>query len=310
MRAQEKIAKRLSFTRENSNGWYGYKLCPYCKTDKEKFGIQWTVQRYHCFRCGQSGSLNQLLRYLGIPLLVKRVTQPERTRTRVSTALDLEKLGWVRLTGREQGSPGREVSAYLRSRGVDLELWEVGLCPRELYGRAVWLFRTAGVPVYYQARRVVLDVGPKTLNPPPGVGCHPDHALLGFDLWRPGFELVLVEGPFDAAAATDLSRNRLAVPLLGKQLSREKLLALKNLGVDRVTCFLDSDAQDFQALLALQLSKAGLTTSYVRWIGHEGDPSSLGAEKCQHLLDLSVGVTPASRLRLLAFAAPLVRRKR
>ena len=307
------LQRKLSQCRQTESGWSNYKLCPFCKSAKFKFGVHVQQSRFYCFKCGASGSLEHLCQELGVPFKETRKAKPltNAALTANQSVIDLAALKWKRLPVLNPSDTEQAISAYLANRNVDLQLWEVGVsCTPRLYGRAVWLFRTCGVPVYYQARAVVGPQEPKTLNPPPGVGCKRDQANLSHDVYKTGYEIVLCEGPFDAVSVTNTAAKRVGVPLLGKTLSEAKLNALSDMGVRKVAVFLDSDASDYQAKACIAAYDYGFEVSYVDWLDRKGDPSSIGAEASQTMLNNATLVTPATRLRLLSCASRLERQRR
>jgi hypothetical protein len=309
---REELGARLGTGTTTDKGWDNYKICPFCYNRNEKFGVHQTLLRYRCFRCGESGSLRFLLSHLGIdvvgPLKLRR-RKVEKPSPFLSLGLDA--LGWHRLPCPEVGVVARAVEGYVRGRGVDLDLWEVGVCTApDLFGRAVWLFRTAGEPVYFQARATDLTPSKrKAINPKPGAGCSRDRAVLGRDLFRPGMTLVAVEGPFDAAAVTDLERGRLGSPLLGNTASAERLQVWREMGVKEVVVMLDPEAEREAYDLVLKLDSEGFTASVVEWpesfrsTEEKMDPSSIGPITCQRLLDQVESLTPARKLLLRGAAS-------
>jgi hypothetical protein len=295
-------------------GWMNHKLCPFCRNKKGKFGVNLGLLRYHCFRCGEKGGLEYLLKFLGIRLLAplqrRRLSKVVVAPSFASLALGA--MGWVRLPSPHVGLTGRLVETYLRGRGVDLDLWEVGVCEdTRLAGRAVFMFRTAGEPIYYQARIVVGGVKTKVLNPKPGEGCHRDRAVWGRDYWRSGMTLIVCEGTFDAIAATDLDAKRLGTCLMGKECSLERMKTWTEMGVQDVAVLLDQDAEKWAAKLAVQADDFGFRVRLCEWPAtlKDQDPSAIGPDGCAALLDKAVPFGPVQRIRALGLVARLSQRE-
>lgn len=294
-----------------SRGWYNFRCpLPTCAhKSKKKFGVNPSTGRAVCFRCGTSLGLYELLTLLQIPFsrlkgesvqIYRPRAESARDKWRGASPVNLD--GWLRLPSPEAGITGGRVTEYLEGRGVDLSLWECGLLERDSYlGRAVMLFRQDNVPVYFQARAVRETSGLKVISCPPGEGLQPLECWYGHDLWYPGAVLVVTEGPFDAIAATDLSRGRVGTCLMGKNLGPFRPRLWKERGVQWVVVMLDADAPKEAVKLACKIHDLGFDTSLVRWDGYtkRADPSSVGAARCQKLIDRAVRLTTANRVRLL-----------
>ena len=293
--------------------WVNFK-CPYCGL--RRFGVSVKERRAWCFRCQKSPDLAKLVRDAGLPPSVllgldaqegrwagakrRRAGRGKGERREVSL------VGYERLDpSKDQGPGARRILEYLSSRHVDPRSWEVGISDDDrLVGRAVFIYREYGRPVYWQAR-AVLGKGIKTVNPAEGECWPRGEVLFGHDLLEEGMSLAIGEGPFDGVAMTDLSRGILGTCLLGKNISRWQVALMKKRGVNRVYVALDRDAELTAVKLACSLMDAGFPKVFViDWRGRPwDDPSEAGPSGCRVLLDAADEEGPlnrASRVRLLS----------
>ncbi len=292
--------------------WVNF-TCPYCGA-KERFGVNLTQGRCYCFRCLESPFLVSFLRSLGLTglgVLRTRKDPSERFRrkSKKPTYREVSLKNYRRLSPSKEWTedPGyvvKTITHYVESRHVDLSLWEVGISDdEELFGRAIFIFRQDGVPVYYQAREVIGNSGIKTVNPGHDEAWPKSEVLFGFDLLQEGMSVAIGEGPFDAVALTDLENSILGTCILGKTSLSDALVGLLN--EKKVPCVylaLDSDAESDSSQMALQLlDKGQFQVRVVQWQNIEvaGDPSELGPTWCRLLLAQAVSFTKSNRWQML-----------
>lgn len=325
-----KLSGKLGSFEIRPSGWVDFKNCPFCGSQKRKFGIDSRSGICSCFRCGTTASYSVLLKTLGLLELQGKQIVPVglllAKKVEEFTPIDLK--AWTPILEAQHTHTGKELLRYALERHVDPELWEVGLMENDdqHLGRLAFLFREYGVPVYYQARAVLGSQHPKTLNPPAGVGYPRNQAFFGHDLWEPGMTLVVSEGPFDAVACTDLEEGYLGTCLLGLSRASPSTLAIKpdllpsqwvsnarRLGVERVVVFLDRDAQVQASHLAIATYKAGFRTWLVEWpkTGKKKDPSELGPDGSLYALSRwAVELTDSNLVTRLLNATPTAHDRR
>jgi hypothetical protein len=194
----------------------------------------------------------------------------------------------------------RRAMAYMETRGVDVSLYEIGVSDVLPY-YVCWLFKQHGELVFFQGRsfneaRTVT----RTLNPPKRDGWYDKTSVVPFyDLIENGMDVVLVEGPFDAVALTNLSIGRIGIPVLGNTLSDRQLQLLSRKNPSSYTVMLDPPAKDpnigpLVERMALKLFKSGGRVFVVNWPKDEArDPSALGRAAAARLLrECSIRYSP------------------
>jgi len=313
------LSNKLGGHEFTHRGWVNFTRCPLCGNAKRKFGLDPSTNIASCFRCQDTISLSSLMRRLGLRTL--RTRDPVHIEVRPKKQSDefepINLSGFQRLPFVGQGYSATSILGYARERHVDPDLWEIGVNEQDdrLLGRMIWIFRENGIPVYYQARSVMTSSRLKTINPLAGEGCPRGQAFFGHDLYKAGMELVVTEGPFDAAAVTDLDKGRLGTCTLGvpvspklrtldtRKLNPHWVKTVHRLGIRRIAVFGDRDASASWAIFSALLHRIGLETRLVLWPkeAQGKDPGDLGPEGCDRALrEWSEPVTDATLVRLLA----------
>ena len=62
----KEIINALKKWKDNVANNGGVALCPFHKDNTPSFGVNFTLNAYHCFSCGASGNLEKLCKYLGV----------------------------------------------------------------------------------------------------------------------------------------------------------------------------------------------------------------------------------------------------
>lgn len=297
------LASRLGDYEISTRGWLQFS-CPFCSDDKKHFGVA-PEGNGHCLRCGTDILSIKLKKFVKS---MKRVsysevpseysgTRPKISRRQPGWGLPLT--GWTRILPIDLTISSMAVGGlleakarkYLKKRGVDLSIFEVGFLDYHP-GYVCWLFRMEDEPVYYQGRSFTNSARLRTVNPEIGKPwLKKGDVVFNYDLIESGFEVVLVEGPFDAVAVTDFELGRVGVPLLGKSLSQRQLQLLYRKNPSRLTFMLDPPAKDPDIKLSLnklckKTLRTGFNTYVVRWPEkEERDPSDLGPALAEEILD-------------------------
>jgi hypothetical protein len=211
---------------------------------KERFGVNVGEGRCYCFRCEKRISIPSFLKSLGLSpgsfLASAGVDGREPALSRLSARkgkedplpVSFDNYQRIGVHGEDSGPTEDIIREYLQGRGIDLDLWEVGMSDDDdLAGRAIFLFRENTIPVYFQARDVTGRSYIKTVNPPSGTGWPRSEVFFGFDLLQDGMSVAIGEGPFDGCALTDIENGILGTCLLGKTITKWQIALLK-----RFTC--------------------------------------------------------------------------
>lgn len=313
---------------ESSTGWLNF-ACPYCEDEGHHFGIA-PEGNGSCWRCSAKATRLQVLALIRqrtrldrlVPDIPELAPPPEAidAASDPGTGLREAPANRERLLRRSSPTmPSREemldsfvrlrhgmgtrslITAkalrYCEKRRVDLDVHEIGLFTcrglPDHYSRYVfWLWRWQGKPVYYQGRSIFKNEKRRQVNPAMKSDWSDKRdVLINADLIKAGYEVVITEGPFDAAAATDLGRERVGVPLLGKNMSERQLRLLVRKRPSRVIVMLDPPGKDpliAQAVknLTSDICRTGLQTFSVVYPQDERrDPSDLGPDLAARLID-------------------------
>ena len=255
--------KRLHI-KDTKKGWMKTQ-CPYCGRE-DKYGINISHNRTHCFRCGQSPTPISLLMYLEDfqtytevrtflqanfeDVQAKSFTE-EEYHIAEQVLMDLPE-GYIRLGSGDDSEIGRIITKYVEHRGFAISYvrrmgW--GYCTSgPLFGHLILPYFEQGKLIYYNARRVV-GTGPRYNNPntsATGIGkgfiLYNADALVLYD------KVYVCEGVINA---TTLSEQ--AISSGGKHLSRYQINQIITSPVEKVVIVLDPDAMDKAIDVALQL---------------------------------------------------------
>lgn len=302
------LVRCLGTPTENSRGWVEFR-CPFCDDSGHHFGVRFSQHRTHCFRCGESPDLYELVKGLtggsyrpsDAAAFAEASVKNRRSTARVRSTVGDEV--WKLFKTCRRVAAGSPAYAYLEGRGVSPEEHPcyVTDADERMAGRVVQFAFEYGRPVYYQGRSYARNPA-KTMDPPPGHGCPKGSLLWSHDRIGPGSVAVLVEGPFDGYAADDASkhsdRTYVGCPVLGTELGDVALSKLVGRRPDEVTVMLDPEADPESIRLALRCYDAGLTTNVVRWGPLTDDPSKTGPEAVAVLLESALRLDDSVRVSL------------
>lgn len=281
------LEKRLGRYSQNKN-WLNWD-CPFCGA-KGRFGVHTYTGNSYCFKCEYRGSLPGLLRALGLaPDLAGRLLDRRASRLREEARKAARKDISLQPIDMSDFHEFTDDPKSIRDR-VDEKLVEYGhrrgafafglrvgtFGHVSLLGYLVMIYTMNGVPVYWQGRNV-MAAGPKSQNPPEGVGWPRGSVLAHYDIIPKNRSVVLVEGPYDGVGLS-ASERFCPNPLLGKtDLSRSQLQLLASLDPVEVVCLLDPGTRAETARLYDTLEAYGFRTRAVLLEG-EADPGDLGFE--------------------------------
>jgi DNA primase len=242
--------------------------CPLCDSDKPKLYISTSSGAWLCYRCGEKGSLFDLLvkvcqidRSMAMALSAryKRRTDVSGPPTlpepvRVPTDMDVQPPpGYQTLAGGWEYTVAEPFKQYLAGRDVDYQAvlhFQLGMVLiGEYANRVIVPVKTEGVVRTWVARTIG-DGEPKVRNAP-----NSDASLCLFNIDRlDPPHVVLVEGVFDAMRISEF-----AAATLGAHLTVWQRRHLKRRGFTDVTLLRDNDevGQHEQAKEAMELVAAG-----------------------------------------------------
>lgn len=256
--------KKKLIIKDIKKGWMKTK-CPYCGRE-DKYGINISHNRTHCFRCGKSPMPLSLLMYLEGFTTYNEVRtffqhnfkdietlafDEEDYKIAKQKAINLPE-GFTRFGTGDDSYIGKAMVKYIQRRGYTVDSvkrcgW--GYCTSgPLLGHLILPFFQEGKLIYYHAR-LVIGTGPKYNNPNTsltGVGkgfiLYNADALVLYD------KVFVCEGVFNA---TTLSEQAIAAG--GKILSKYQINQILKSPVEKVVIVLDPDAITWAIDLALQL---------------------------------------------------------
>jgi len=275
----------------NHTGEAGF-YCPFCKHHKTtKFNIHIETEKWQCWVCSAKGrSIVSLFRKLNVSqdvmarlskIIGKAITKAS-SKNYDMLSLPVE---YVPLYLANTTSPDyKHAMHYLSSRGVsrnEIIRNNIGYCDRGRYGGMIIIpsHDSEGSLNFFTGRSYYQDAKYKHNNP------RVSKDIIGFDVFINWNEPVtIVEGAFDAIAA----RNN-AIPLFGKlMLDKLKSKILKN-KVNRINIALDTDALGHSLKMAEYFMSLDKEVHIID-LG-EKDPSEMGYEKFQQLLETSNPLT-------------------
>lgn len=277
--------------RDAATPWGLVYRCPECPGGDARghLGVNLAIDRFHCVKCGWGGRISQLV---GTKRRLLRRSAPRFD----APAVPLPSLFWRMRRVRPDGQVARHVWAYLQTREVDLDAFEVGVAA-SLPGYAVFVDRLPnGRAVYWQGVAALRCAGRKAMNPNSGADV-PKAALIGVSRVPAGAPVVLVEGVFDAAKLPN------AAAILGKSMTAAQVRRLAVYAPSRVTVFLDGDAPREAAQLARYLS-AGLGDAMIRVVTYPAadrrrDPGDMTREEAAAMVGRARDVTDPADLAIL-----------
>jgi len=209
-----------------------YSMCPVCGKEANHFNINLETGLWHCFKCGQSGNFPQLVKHL-----TGRYISNDKLEKEYTSGLSLSKLqeifeekqkkpvveigDWTENTCEidAEGRIPKLARKYLESRNITVNLakelqMRVGLSGKYM-SRVLIPVIERGKVLNFVARTFVNNEkrysGPHKNEPYVNKG----ELLWNYDNVKPGEDLILVEGIFDAIPLLDLN----IVALMGKSIS-------------------------------------------------------------------------------------------
>lgn len=274
--------------------WIGIQ-CIYCTDHHNHLGIQPAKERFHCWLCGRSGSLADLLCDLGAMSMGEALAllrewrsgthlEMEGTRGENGRPWNSDLLAWCR----KELSPFQRT--YLKKRRFNPDhlqsIW--GILGGQISGP--WQHRII-IPVTLNGKAVTwigMDATgkrkPKYKAAPARDSIMPSSKLVyGADM--SGRNVLVVEGPTDA-----WRMGPGTIAMLGMTPTTDKICALLRLKADRYYIMLDGEtqAQKHAREIAGCLKKAGKEASVIEL--DRGDPDDLPDETARELRDeLEIG---------------------
>lgn len=291
------------------HGWMKSK-CPYCGKDG-KFGINLSMNRCNCFRCGEHPNPIQLVMYLENLDTFKDVVnilnngnygdytfKEEQIELRERKSLILPDGFKSILLG--NSTLAKAARAYVKKRGFDINKvalsgWGYGT-KGKYFGYLIIPFHQSGELVYFNAR-LFMGNGPKYNNPDSSnTGLGKSFILYNHDALDIYKTIFICEGAINAET---IGENGIASG--GKAISRYQINEIIKSKCERVIILFDPDAKDRAIDLALKL--VNFKKVKVVFLPEGKDVNDLGREKTlyyvfkthyqnyQELLDLKLNLS-------------------
>lgn len=243
-------------------GWMRIPVCPYCHREN-KMGVNLSLFRCNCFRCGEHPSPAQLIMdvegldtyYELIKLLNNgQFTELQFTETKVelSESKNVYLPEGFRLINQGNSKLSEVFRSYVHSRGFQVpELSKQGIgyvTKGSLFGYLIIPFYYQGVLKYYNARKVIGN-GPRYNNPTKDItGLGKEFIIFNHDALEMYRSVFICEGAINA-----LTIGPRGVATMGKSISRYQLNEFIKSPVAHFIILLDPDATDQALNLALKL---------------------------------------------------------
>ena len=265
--------------------------CPFCKHHKRKFNLNLETEKWHCWVCSVKGrTISSLFKKLNVSReIISRLSKLTGKAIKVDDNKKYDDLSlpseYIPLYLANKKSPEyKNAINYLLGRdlsGTDILRYGIGYCESGRYSGMIIIpsYDCDGNLNFFTGRSYYKDATYKHNNP------RVSKDIIGFDLYINWDEpITIVEGVFDAIAV-----RHNAIPLFGKlMLDSLKTKIIKN-KVNRINIALDSDALEHSIKMAEYFM--GLDKEvHIIDLG-ESDPSELGYENFQKLLDKSEPLT-------------------
>lgn len=244
------------------NGWMRVPVCPYCGR-KEKMGINLTMYRTNCFRCGEHPNpaqmvmdiegfetWSELLRFLDNGEFNELEFREERVELADKKPVYLPE-GFTNIRfGKSQLA--KSMQGYVRKRGFDIEALSklgVGYCNEgKLFGYLIIPFYYRSELRYYNARNV-LGNGPRYNNPDRDTtGLGKEFLIFNYDALSMYRTVYICEGAINA-----LTLGERGIATMGKAVSAYQVNELIKAPCERYILLLDPDAIEQSINLALKL---------------------------------------------------------
>ena len=255
---------------------------PFITHHKPKLQINIKSQKWHCWVSNQGGhNFYQLFKAVGVSQsdwsdLKQYLNEQDdyyvvKTSTNQKIKVSLPK-EFKRLNYDTFSTPlEKRCINFLKERGFDsndIIRYGIGYCEDGEYADRIIIpsYDKNGRLNYFIARELY-DRGMKYKNPPVSKN------IICFEMYVNWDEpIILCEGVFDAMT---IKRN--AIPLLGKVISKELMLALLDKKVKEAYIVLDGDAKIDSLRLSRDLESYGIQAKMVKM--DENDPNELGYDK-------------------------------
>lgn len=273
------------------HSWYRVPVCPYCHREN-KMGINFSMWRTNCFRCGAHPSPIQMAMdiegFTEYSELLKLLNNGEYTElTFKEDKIELSERKPIFLPegfrniseGRSQLA--RSMRSYIKKRGFTVEGLSkqgVGYCTEGKYfGYLIIPFTYQGNLRYYNAR-LVIGNGPRYNNPDKDVtGLGKEFLIYNHDALEMYNSCFICEGAINALTMGDR-----AIATMGKHVSRYQLNELIKAPCKRYIILLDHDAWQYALDLALKL--VNYKKVKVIYFEDERDVNDLGKKKVLNLI--------------------------
>lgn len=255
------LIKRLGAF-EYKHGWLRVPTCPYCHREN-KMGVNLSMWRTNCFRCGEHPSPSQLIMDVegldNYGELIKLLNNGDFTEIEFKEEkVELAEKKPVYLPegfknialGKSQVS--RSIQHYIKHRGFDIkELSKagVGYCTSgPLFGYLIIPFFYSGELRYYNARQV-LGQGPRYNNPSKDItGLGKEFLIYNHDALYMYKSIYVCEGALNA-----LTIGERGIALMGKAFSRYQINQIIKAPASHIIILLDPDAKEYALKLAFGL---------------------------------------------------------
>jgi predicted RNA-binding Zn-ribbon protein involved in translation (DUF1610 family) len=227
-------------------------VCPFCNNSKWNMQLNKAKAVFHCWACGEGGSVRSFLRRFGVSFEDEDVKGGPEPRRADPGAVALPESEPILQAAARSESAARSL-AYLHFRDMsnkEIEEWGVkfGTGSGPWSGWTLFPFYGLGGLEYFQGLNHRL--AKKYMGPDGGKDrfCPRRRSETGM--------IVLVEGLFDGLAAWRRTRHDVMV-LFGKFAGERQMAGLKAANYERVYVCLDGDAPKEGAALAEKLRAAG-----------------------------------------------------
>lgn len=247
---------------EYKHGWLRVPICPFCNREN-KLGINLSLYRTNCFRCGYHSNplqlvmdvegfdtYNEAINFLNRKEFNELSFTEERVELSEQKTLYLPEYYTNIRFGRSETA--KAIRSYLFHRGFSLDYLSkhgIGYCTAgPLFGYVIIPFYYQGTLRYYNARRV-LGSGPRYNNPNKDLtGLGKEFIIFNHDALEEYRTIYICEGAFNALTLGDQ-----AIATQGKAFSRYQLNQIIKSPCKHVIILLDPDAKNYALKLAFSL---------------------------------------------------------
>ena len=272
------------------HGWMKSK-CPYCGRDL-KFGINLSLNRCNCFRCGEHPSTIDLVMYLErvdtYAEVIKILDQDEFTgytfkeeKIELKGHKDLYLPDGFKLLNQGNSTLAKSARAYVKARGFNPEElskagWGYGTKDK-YFGYLIIPFHENGTLVYFNARAFLTN-GPRYNNPDQAEsGLGKSFIIYNKDALYMYKSVFICEGAINAQ-----TMGERGIASGGKNISRYQVNEIIKSPVERITILFDSDAKDRAIDLGLKLVQYKKVR--VVFLPENEDANSLGRKKTMKII--------------------------